>query len=66
MSALELTFFYNETGESSEAVAGERTYKDADNDISEIVLSDEDAADSYHERPEEHPPSIGFKPLRHG
>jgi hypothetical protein len=29
------------------------------------VLADEDAADRYHERPEEHPPAVCLEPFRH-
>ena len=53
------------TAEACEAVAGDRADDDADNDVSEVVLAYEDATDSYHEGPEEHPISICLKPLRH-
>jgi hypothetical protein len=29
------------------------------------VFADEDAADRYHERPEEHPPAVCLEPFRH-
>ena len=69
-ACLSTLFLFDESfcqvaAESGEEVAGERADKDADNDVSEIVLSYEDAADRYHECPEEHPPSIGHKPFRH-
>ena len=38
------------TGQTGEAVTCERADKDADNDVAEVVLADEDAADRYHER----------------
>ena len=51
--------------EAGEGVAGKRTDDDADNDVAEVVLSYEDAADRHHECPEEHPPAIGLEPYRH-
>ena len=54
------------TGQTGEAVTCERADKDADNDVAEVVFADEDAADRYHERPEEHPPSVCLEPFGHG
>ena len=52
-------------GEAGEEPAGEGADEDADNDVTEVVLADEDAADRYHERPEEHPPAVCLEPFRH-
>ena len=52
-------------GESRKGVACEGADKDADYDVTEIVLAHEDAADCHHECPEEHPPSVSLEPFRH-
>ena len=52
-------------GEVAEGVSGQGTDEDADDDVTEVVLSDEDTADCYHCRPEEHPCTVGFQPFRH-
>lgn len=51
--------------EAGEGVAGERADEDADNDVAEVVLAHEYAADRYHECPEEHPVAIGLEPFWH-
>ena len=51
--------------EASEGVAGKRTDYGADNDVSEVVSAHENAADRYHEGPEEHPVPICLEPFRH-
>ena len=53
-------------GEAGEEPAGEGADEDADNDVAEVVFADEDAADRYHEGPEEHPPAVCLEPLGHG
>ena len=58
--------FSEVTAKAGEGVAGKRADDDADNDVSEVVLSYEYAADRHHECPEEHPPAIGFEPFWHG
>ena len=50
------------TGQTGEAVSGNGADEDADDDVAEVVLADEDAADRYHERPEEHPPAVCLEP----
>ena len=52
-------------GEAGEAPAGEGADEDADDDVAEVVFADEDAADRYHERPEEHPQALCVEPFRH-
>ena len=52
--------------EAGEAVAGEGADQNADYDVAEVVFADEDAADCYHECPEEYPIAIGLEPFRHG
>ena len=54
-----------EAAEAGEAVAGEGADDAADYYVAEVVLADEDAADCYHESPEEDPASVCFEPLRH-
>ena len=51
--------------EAGEGVAGKRADEDADDDVAEVVLAHEYAADRYHEGPEEHPIAIGLEPCRH-
>ena len=53
-------------GKAGEEPTGEGTDEDADNDVAEVVFADEDAADRYHEGPEEHPPAVCLEPFRHG
>lgn len=51
--------------EAGEAPSDERADEDADQDIAEVMLAYEDAADRYHEGPEEHPPTVCLEPFRH-
>ena len=53
------------TGEVAEGVSGQETDEDTDDDVAEVVFADEDSADGYHCRPEEHPCTVGFQPFRH-
>ena len=52
-------------GEAGEEPAGEGADEDADNHVAEVMLADEDAADGYHECPEEHPITICLEPFGH-
>ena len=54
------------TGQTGEAVTCERADEDADQNIAEVMLADEDAADGHHEGPKEHPPAVCLEPFRHG
>ena len=51
-------------GEAAEGVAGEGADGDTDDDVAEVVLADEDAADRYHECPAEHPCGVCLEPCR--
>ena len=53
------------TGQTGEAVSGNGTDEDADQNIAEVMLADKDAADGHHEGPEEHPPAVCLEPFRH-
>lgn len=55
--------FSEVTAKTGECVAGEGSDQDADNDITEVVFAHEDAADRYHEGPEEHPPAVCLEPF---
>lgn len=52
-------------GEIAEGVAGKNSDEDTDDDVAEVVFADEDSADGYHCRPEEHPCAVGFEPFGH-
>ena len=54
------------TGQTGQAVTCERADEDAHENIAEVMLADEDAADGHHEGPKEHPPTVCLEPFGHG
>lgn len=52
-------------GKAGEGVAGEQADQRADQYVAQIVFADENTADGYKWRPDEHPDSIGLEPERH-
>ena len=61
-SGLSADFLGKEGGEAGEGVAGSQADQSADQDVSQIVLADEYAADSYQWSPNEHPYAVGLQP----